>query len=88
MLLWMDAAGRRKDVTCQCDPDLARYGNPDILEGRIAGSIFCLWRILHFRTFIGDDLAVPVSGAKRRTPAKGGDGDESSDAQGDFRDTV
>ena len=25
---------------------------------------------------------------RKRTPAKGGDGDESSDAQGNFRDTV
>ena len=85
-VLWMGAAAGQRGCIANVIRICARYGNLDILEEAIrdqssASGEFCtshLW---------GRPLYL-FQAQRKRTPAKGGDGDESSDAQGDFRDTV
>ena len=75
-----------KRLHCQCDPDLcplweSGYSGGWIRDQSSASGEFCtshLW---------GRPLYL-FQAKRERTPAKGGDGDESSDAQGNFRDTV
>ena len=83
----LDGGGSRaKRLHCQCDPDLcplweSGYSGGWIRDQSSASGEFCtshLW---------GRPLYL-FQAQRKRTPAKGGDGDESSDAQGNFRDTV
>ena len=85
-VLWMGCGSRAKRLHCQCDPDLcplweSGYSGGWIRDQSSASGEFCtshLW---------GRPLYL-FQAQRKRTPAKGGDGDESSDAQGNFRDTV
>ena len=85
-VLWMGAAAGQRGCIANVIRICARYGNLDILEDGYGINLLPLANFA-LRILWGRPLYL-FQAKRERTPAKGGDGDESSDAQGNFRDTV